>query len=111
MRSDLLRLARELLDESELLLQLLVIALQRAELRGLRREHAKQLLDLHLLRECDAPELLDFRLAPQVHGNALSAIALVSVPSSVPFNLTAERHRDDDSRRELARAGPARSLR
>jgi len=61
---DRLRLPRELLDQRELLLQLLVVALERPELRGLCREHAKELLDLHLLRERDAAELLDVRLAP-----------------------------------------------
>ena len=76
---DLLRLLRQRRDQCELLLQLLLVAFERAELRGLRRQHAEQLLDLHLLRERDAAKLLDVFLAPQVrhrerHINVCAAV-------------------------------------
>src|SRR5262249_29074565 len=80
---NLLRLARELLDETELLLELLLVALQRAELGRLRLEHAKELLDLNLLREGDAAKLLDVALSPKVHAITLRSIAALSIPSCV----------------------------
>jgi hypothetical protein len=51
-------------------LQLFIVALERAQLRGLRRHEAKQLLDLDLLRERDPAQLLGVFLAPQIHRHA-----------------------------------------
>jgi hypothetical protein len=60
-------LARHLLEQRELLLQLLIVALERSELVGLAGDKTEQLLDLDLLRERDAAQLLEVLLAPQVH--------------------------------------------
>ena len=66
------------LDERERLLQLSRIALERLELLALRLQHAKELLDLDLLSECDAPELLDISLASQIHTSFRSHRAIES---------------------------------
>ena len=59
-----LRALRELFDEGERLLKLLLIALDRRQFIAL---HAQQHLDLRLLRERHPAQLLDVALASQVH--------------------------------------------
>jgi predicted nucleic acid-binding protein len=55
-----------LLDQSDRLLELLFAALELRELIALGTQDSKQLLDLNLLRECNAAQLLDVFLAPQI---------------------------------------------
>jgi hypothetical protein len=69
-------LLRQRLNERQRLLQLGGITFERLELLALGLEHAQQLLDLNLLRERDAPKLLDVPLALQVHASSRSYCAL-----------------------------------
>lgn len=70
LRDFFLRAARHLFDQNELLLKLLVVALQLRQLARLAPEHTKQLLDLNLLRQRDAAQLLDVFFASEIHGRA-----------------------------------------
>jgi hypothetical protein len=63
-----LGLARQVLDQRERLLKLALAALERSQLVALGSQYAKELLDLHLLRDGDTAKLLDVGLAPKVHG-------------------------------------------
>ncbi|MFO0737737.1 MAG: hypothetical protein U0270_17725 [Labilithrix sp.] len=100
LRGHLLRLPRELLDQRELLLQLLVVALQRAEPAACAESTRSSCLDLHLLGECDAAELLDVCLAPQIHElHSMHERARVD-PLERPFRISrAKRRRHDDGGR------------
>jgi len=59
--------AAEVIEQRERLLQLEGIAFQRLELFALGAEHTKQLLNLSLLRQSDATELLDVLFVAQIH--------------------------------------------
>jgi hypothetical protein len=60
-------LLRQRLDQRERLLQLLGVALEGLELIALALQDSEQLLDLNLLCESDAAEVLNVRLASNVH--------------------------------------------
>ena len=62
-RLGTLYLLRQLLHEGERLLELFRVALQCFELPALLREYFQQLLDLHLLSERYAAQLIDVLLA------------------------------------------------
>src|SRR5690606_39095271 len=61
------RLACDLVQQPDRLLKLALAALERLELLALTGENAKQLVDLHLLSEGNAAQLLDVVLASRIH--------------------------------------------
>src|SRR5262249_33857611 len=76
-----LRAARELLDQGQRLLQLLLAALQRPELVALGAQHAQQLRDLDLLGQRHTAQLLDVALAPEIHVRTVRSRAGLSMPA------------------------------
>jgi hypothetical protein len=58
---------RQRFDQRERLLELRRITLERLELLAFRLQHSEELLDLNLLCDGDAAQLLDVSLASQIH--------------------------------------------
>src|SRR5688572_1464104 len=75
---SLLLLPGQGLDQRQRLLQFGRVALECLKLLALGAQHAQQLLDLDLLRDRDAAQVLDVLLAPQVHAFSRSYGAIES---------------------------------